>query len=364
MTDHALPVIPRRSEVARAHRRAGGRVAAVLPIHYPRALLRAFDILSIEVWGPPGVDTGRGMTHLQPYVCSIVRNALAFLENGGLDVADLLLVPHACDSLQGLGSLLLDFVRPRHLVLPFYLPRADGAQGREFLSEELRALRGRLEQETGRSPSDGDLLEAVRREEAADGCLARLHAERESLALDEVEFYRLVRAREFLPLEDFTRLANAGLALRRREGRPGIPLILSGIVPEPMDVLRAIGDLGGRVVADDLAACGRRLYPPGGSEEPCARLAESLLAGPPDSTRGASVEDRLRHLRALAGRTGAAGVVFLGVKFCEPELFYLPQLRDGLLQAGLRSLVLEVDLNDPLSRQTLTRLEAFLEMMA
>ncbi len=73
-----LPVaIPHRIETIRAHKARGGRVAAVLPIHYPRALLRAFDILPVEVWGPPPVDATRGSAHLQPYVCSIVRNALA-----------------------------------------------------------------------------------------------------------------------------------------------------------------------------------------------------------------------------------------------------------------------------------------------
>ncbi len=98
-------------------------VAAVFPIHYPRELLRAFGVLPVEVWGPPAVEADYGATHLQPYLCSIVRNGLSFLLAGGLDVVDLLVVPHACDSLQGLGSILLDFVTPRQPVLPIYLPR-------------------------------------------------------------------------------------------------------------------------------------------------------------------------------------------------------------------------------------------------
>ena len=115
--------IPRRSDVITAWKEGGGSVAAVFPIHYPRALLRAFRFLPVEVWGPPGVDVGRGAAHLQPYVCSIVRNALSFLLSGGLDVAEILIVPHACDSLQGLGSILIDLVPPRQPVVPIYLPR-------------------------------------------------------------------------------------------------------------------------------------------------------------------------------------------------------------------------------------------------
>jgi benzoyl-CoA reductase/2-hydroxyglutaryl-CoA dehydratase subunit BcrC/BadD/HgdB len=61
--------------------------------------------------------------------------------------------------------------------------------------------------------------------------------------------------------------------------------------------------------------------------------------------------------------SGARGVVFYVVKFCEPELFDLPDLRRELQEAGVPSMTVEVDLNDPLSQQIRTRLEAFLEMI-
>jgi benzoyl-CoA reductase/2-hydroxyglutaryl-CoA dehydratase subunit BcrC/BadD/HgdB len=364
VSDATLPSLPRRLEVARAHHAGGGLVAAVLPIHYPRALLRAFGILPIEVWGPPNVDAARAASHLQPYVCSIVRNALAFLEAGGLQVADLVIVPHACDSLQGLGSVLLDFVRPPQRVLPLYLPRNPGAEGTTFLADELRALHQWLTDLTERIVSEAGLLQAILDEEAADALLRQLHERRPKLPLTTFEFYRLVRAREFLALETFVDLANTILGMHPAETPLKLPILLSGIVPEPMDVLHTIDELGASVIADDLACCGRRLYPPGTSDDPFTRLAESLLGGSPDPTRGSPIQDRLDHLLDLARLTGARGVVFYDVKFCEPELFDLPALRQGLRDAGLPSIAAEVDLNDPVSQQMRTRLEAFLEMIA
>jgi benzoyl-CoA reductase/2-hydroxyglutaryl-CoA dehydratase subunit BcrC/BadD/HgdB len=79
---------------------------------------------------------------------------------------------------------------------------------------------------------------------------------------------------------------------------------------------------------------------------------------------GSPIQDRLDHLLRLARSTGARGVAFHDVKFCEPELFDLPALRRGLREAGLPSIAVEVDLNDPVSHQARTRLEAFLEMIA
>jgi benzoyl-CoA reductase/2-hydroxyglutaryl-CoA dehydratase subunit BcrC/BadD/HgdB len=131
-----------------------------------------------------------------------------------------------------------------------------------------------------------------------------------------------------------------------------------------MTIFDALDQMGAAVVADDFAGCGRRLYPAGQSDDPFTRMAERILAAPPDSTRGSAIEARLEYLARLAQTSGARGVVFYDVKFCEPELFYLPALRKGLKDAGIPSLALEADLNDPLSHQVLTRLEAFMEMIA
>src|SRR5512136_426882 len=166
----------------------------------------------MEVWGPPRVDVSFGAAHLQPYVCSIVRNALSFLQAGGLDEVDLILVPHACDSLQGLGSLLLDLIRPRQPVIPVYLPRGRRASDLEFLTREFGSLYRRLEAITQRSPSPDELMESIRREENADRLLTRLYQQREQLALTDLGFYRLIRSREYVPAELFARLALTALA--------------------------------------------------------------------------------------------------------------------------------------------------------
>lgn len=355
--------IPDRRSAIRSHRERGGRIAAVFPVHQPRALFRAFDLLPVEVWGPPSSDPAHADADLQAYTCSIVRRGLGFVRSGGLDIADVLVVPHACDSLQGLGSVLLDLAHPGRPVLPFYLPRRDDDAGVVFLARELEALFERLVEITGSRPADGRLEEAIHREEAADALLARLHLERSALGLDDRALYRLIRSREYLPAEDFSELAAGVLERPRGDQRRGIPVVLSGIVPEPVAIFDVIAAAGGVVVADDLACCGRRLYPRGSGDDPFVRLARSLLGGPPDSTRGAAVQSRLDHLRALTERTGARAVVFLVVKFCEPELFYLPLLRSGLDALGLRSVTLEVDIGDQLPSQAETRVQALLETL-
>ncbi|HEY47430.1 MAG TPA: 2-hydroxyacyl-CoA dehydratase [Anaerolineae bacterium] len=363
MTTENIFSIPRRSQVARQFKQHGGLVAAVLPIHYPRALLRAFNILPMEVWGPPQVDVSYGAAHVQPYVCSIVRNALSFILTGGLDVADLIMIPHACDSLQGLGSILLDFLPPKQPAIPIYVPRNDRKEGEIFFAEELQLLYARLEEITQKSPSDEVLVESIRREEIADELLARLHKQRGSLQLTDYDFYLNIRAREYLPAEDFIELAQSILVGPFDGQQDGIPIILSGIVPEPMGLLKTISQFGGRVAADDLACCGRRLYPPGSNQDPFLRMAESILGVSPDWCRGSPIQDRLDHLQRMIDSTGAQGAIFYNVKFCEPELFDLPDLRRGLGEIGIPTTTIEIDISDPISSQAMTRIEAFFEMI-
>ena len=353
--------IPERSEVIRQVREAGGRVAAVLPIHYPRELLRACGLSPVEVWGPPGVDTAGGDARFQAYACPVVRNATRFLAAGGLDVADVLLVPHTCDALQGMGSVLQDFGGASMPVATLYLPRARRPADHAYLAEELRGLARRLSEVSGVTPSDDDLQAALEAEAEADGELARLALHRGECALDDRDLYRLLRAREYLPAETFSEVARSAPG-----GSPpveGTPLFLSGIVPEPPELFDVIRQAGGRVVGDDLACVGRRLYPAGAASDPWERMAERLLDGPPCSTRGSPISERAAALATRMQAAGARGLLVVLPTFCEPELFDLPHLRRALGEHGKKLLDVEVELGGSFPGQVATRIQAFVEML-
>jgi benzoyl-CoA reductase/2-hydroxyglutaryl-CoA dehydratase subunit BcrC/BadD/HgdB len=355
--------IPTRMDTLHEFKQQGGSIAAVFPIHYPRELLRVFNYLPVEVWGPPKVSGNLGEAQFQPYICSIVRNALSFIQSSDFDVVDLLLVPHACDSLQGLGSLLIDFIPPRQPVLTLYLPRGRRQSDLDFLANEFRMIYHRLETITGNSPSPAELMASIHLEEQADGLLSELHVHRPCIPFDDKSFYRLLRSREYLPAEKFIILAQDILSQTVEAELQGTPIILSGIVPEPMDLFKSLSEMGARVVADDLACCRRRLYPAGHSQDPFKRMSERIFNAPPDPTRGSPILDRFEHLMRLVKASSARGVIFYDIKFCEPELFDLPLLRQGLLKSGIPSLPVEVDISDGHSQPVLNRLEAFLEMI-
>ncbi len=360
--------LPTRSETFAKAKADGLRIAAVFPYHYPRELLRACGFLPVEVWGPPGADPTDGNAHLQSYTCAIVRNGLSFLMQGKLDLAEAVLVPHTCDALQGLASVCKDFVETKQPVLTFQLPRGGHTADLTYLVAELKRLAVELRAVSGVELSDAGLRAAVEVEQEADRELAALATNRSGVALSDKDFYALLRSREYLAAETFTELAGGAPKAEEEEADGGTPLMISGIVPEPMEVFDHVGEAGGRIVADDLACCSRRLYPsdepPDEGMDPFEHIARRLLGAPPDPTRGSPIAERARFLADRLERSGAKGLLVYDLKFCEPELFDLPMLRRHLQERGFPMLHVEMDLEKSLAQQTVTRIQAFVETIS
>jgi benzoyl-CoA reductase/2-hydroxyglutaryl-CoA dehydratase subunit BcrC/BadD/HgdB len=185
------------------------------------------------------------------------------------------------------------------------------------------------------------------------------------LNITNEEFYRMVRHGEYLFPDDFIPELEAFLSQNKGQGMKGqAPVILSGVLPNPPEILTLLDDLGVRVAHDDFLIGSRRLLVPANDlDDPFENLTESYFAMPPCSTKGSSIAERAEYLFRLVEATGAKGVIFNVVKFCEPEWFDIPNLKEELKKRGISTLSLDTELNQGLSGQMVTRVEAFVEMI-
>jgi benzoyl-CoA reductase/2-hydroxyglutaryl-CoA dehydratase subunit BcrC/BadD/HgdB len=320
------------------------------------------------LWGPPGVAPGQSQAWLPSFACPLARNALEWILRGEVGkVADLLVVPHTCDSFQALGAQVLDLGAGGGLpATTFYHPRTLVADARAaFLRDELRRYRATLEQRFG-AIADGALADAVARHREADLLARRLLDEGPREGLPEPERFGLLRRREWLWVDDQTAAFRAALerpVLPRERLGDKVPILFSGIVHEPPGLLAELDRVGLRIAADDTAALGRRLpeHLPPVAGEPLEDLARRYEALGPCSTRTGDLGARIDWVVERARRAEVRGALFVLVARCEPELFDLPALRAALREAGIPSAVLETDLEAALPAATLTRLEAFAE---
>jgi len=354
--------IPSRKEIIQKIKSKAGKIAAVLPYHYPRALLRAHGIFPIEVWGPPHVDDMAGSQHFPEYTCKIVQKATQFLTGPMADPVDCILVPHTCDSLQGMASVMKDFMPSSRPLFTLYHPRGRRQSDLVFLTAELTYLSRELTQFSGVNPTDRDLKEAMAIENLATELFAGIATNRKDYDLSDRAFYTLLRSREYLPAEDFISLARE--LPRGRPDLKGPALMISGIVADPLDLFDHINDFGAHVIGDDLGCCSRRIYTHSALGKPFAAMAEQLMSMPPDPTVSSPYKDRFDHIVNRMKSSRARGLLVYDPKFCEPELFYLPMLEEAVVSAGFGFFYVETELSPTIPQTVLNRINAFIEVIS
>lgn len=357
----------RKAYIEKQKREHNRKVLAVLPIHYPKEILTALDILAVELWGPPGPPRGDAAGRLQVYICSLVRNATAFLAGDDVGMVDGVLYPHTCDSIQGMSTLLEDFGGWEKPVFRFFHPRGESRKSlRTFLVAELKSLAAQLSDFVGREMDMDALRRAIAMHRRIDEARAGLLGRRSHLEMSDSELYRVLRRGEFLwPEDHLQELREAEGAFRPEVVQKGIPIMISGYVPEPMAIFQVLEEAGAFVAADDYAGVGRRLVPSilEVGEDPFATLAEMSYAAPPCPTQTSTQGRRMEYLSRLFDAHGAVGVIVHELKFCEPELFDYPAIKKTFSEKGAPVLLLEGELELELSGQVVTRIEAFIELL-
>jgi len=357
-----------RNHHIREQQEAGRKALAVLPIHYPKEILTAMDILAVEMWGPPGPPRGPDAGRIQTYVCAVVRNALAFMSSGGADAVDGVLFPHTCDSIQGLATVAPDLGGWDRPVFRFTHAHGDDRpSARRFIERELQDLVSSLEAFAGKPLDPGALRSAIDLHRKIDVLRAQLMDERARLPMSDRQLYTLLRRGEFLwPDQHLDELQEAAATIVLEEVQTGTPVLVTGIVPEPMTIFDALEEAGAWVAADDYAATGRRInrHRPETVEDPIGALVDLYFQALPCSTLQSNQLAHADHLEKLFDVSGSAGVIIHTVKFCEPELFDVPVIRARFEARGVPVLHIESELESTLSGQTITRIEAFVEMLA
>jgi len=358
--------LPGRKIYLQQQVQAGRQILGVLPALYPQALLWAFDILPVEIWDPPG-ELSRANAHLQATICPVVKRSLSLILTEPDQVNRGYLFPHTCDSLQNLATQVQDLLGISLPVYSFYNPKsAVSPASRNYYQALLADLQKELENAYG--PLDQNKFKAAcQLQYELDNRLFTLRQARleQRLTLSNADYFKLLRAGEYLDGADYLRALQAVELGEHPLNNDNLHLLVSGILPPDLEILKLLDAAGVTIVADDLLSTSRRhpiiiMDPP---DDPLEFLVDRYFLLPPCSTRSFSLTERLRYLKKLAVAGQINGIYFNIIKFCEPELFDHRTLVAALKAMDLPVLSLETELEPGLSGQTRTRIEAFLEIL-
>ncbi len=363
--------------IAHWKERSGGKVVgclACMPPFVPEELVHAAGMLPVGLWGAE-IPVRLADAKLQSFACSVARTSLEMGLKEAISVCDGFMFPSTCDAFQNLSEVWKATTeKPCFKVT--YPKRTNGEAARGYLQKEFELLQAELARFSGAPVGERELrksIEIYNENRRLMRELDRLRAGRPDF-LSTRQMTDVVMASSFLPREEHSRLVRSLLEAAsepaRPRGEPGeggkepVRIFLTGVMARPIAIPTALEELGVWVVGDDLGL-GSLYYSteiPGGAASH-VDLAEGYLRYPPCSTLHPSPPARARTLISRVRETKAEGVLILVTKFCEPELFDHPQLREDLKEAGIPSVLLETELSMTAPGALRTRVEALVETL-
>ncbi len=330
----------------------------------PLPVLRSAGFVPYRVL-PDGEAPDQAGTLLHDNLCPEVKGILDRKLAGDLPPLAAMVFVNSCDAMRRLYNAWVELDGPDRAFL-LDLPTSPDDRATVYLEGQLESLSQRLHALGGDGAMDLEdaialydrLFALIERagERAAEGWWTR------SMLQGWVN--RVVSDPPEQAVEALDR-ALAGSTAPAHEAA-GVPLLLFGNVLHDPAAADLIESCGARVVADDLCTGSRQLTSVGQGDEPALRRLARALLERPICARTLLPGDRealaSQVLRTARG-AGVRGAVAHVLKFCDPYLLRLPDIRAAFREAGMPLLVLEGDCTLRSLGQQRTRIEAFVEML-
>ncbi len=321
-----------------------------------------FALRRVIPGGRPSQADAYMHTNTCPYVKSLFASALK--ENiGGI------VFPNCCDGMRRLHDVWKEYVKSVPSLF-FDVPKKKDTASIEFFASELRRFAENLEKEFGGSRvTDERLNKAItecntirRLMNDVSGLLKDVNSDVRGLSV-----FNLCLEGMTSPASEFAGRLRGFLSNSRNQKAAGKEprIVLTGNVVHRSDLIALIETLGGRIVVLDTCIALRHYdtLVEEKSRDPMLSLAKRYLQRA-SCARMEGIEERFQRLRKLADDSGANGVIYSVVKFCDNSIYDAPLVQAAFDQLGIPVIVLENDYEWSGIEQMRTRLEAFLAIAA
>lgn len=351
--------------VGTGKKKTGKKVIGVMPEYFPVEVITALDAYPVYYRGTQ-MPISRADTYLQSFSCTTTRTILEQALNGEMNDVDAFVFTTMCDNQQNLSEIFRKMF-PSKPVINFMIPFVSSVSLRqEHLKEQLGKAIADLEKVTGNKFTRDNLEKSKALHKKHIDLINSLYAVRKNnpKALSAYEFYSVLKAGSFLPLDEYIRMLDPVVQSLGKKPAENVPhrIVVSGITPEPLELAKVFDELEMYIVDDDLTS-GTRFYSKGVLSGVDGKgVDDFVFGGSPCSTLFDQSRDRRSFLLDKA-RLNKAGVVLWQIKFCEPEAFERPDLMNYLKQNGIPVTSFEVELQMNSFEGIKTRLQAFKEIM-
>lgn len=343
------------------------------PLYPPVELFHSFGYCPIVLWNKRNIANKIGISasHVQNYVCSVAANLIDMLFEPGFPPCDAFFSYNACDTLRNLPEIVqsasIALSRGKLTMLVLHIPvNGFHSQGEiEYFSIQIKKLINSLETLSGQIFSTEKFLESV---EVYRKIRETVQAAGALVAEGKIEYnifsntvMQCVMMRPEKQLEMFESLIQKKDAVKNA----GLPVIISGILPPPPEIIAHFALVGLRVAVNDIAAEGRSFNTPTPNfDDPIEYYMKFYEGHHPCTTLLFTADRRIDELVEKAEAVSARGLIFIGEKFCEHEYFEIVHFEEKFKERGIPTLKLEFSRDDGDNYGSIkTRIDAFAELI-
>lgn len=353
---------------AREAKNNGEKVAGYFCTYSPQELLHSAGYFPVRIIGSEGT-TPLADQWLQPFACSFAKSTLQAGLSGNFNFLDLVMFSHTCDTMQNLVEIWRRRVPGIKVLIASTPNLAEGEIALNYLVRELARVKEELENISGSKITDENLLKSIQIYDSHRANMKNLYNLRRKnpSALNGEDMFAIVMSSFLIKKEKHNEmLENLIQEIKmlplKDVDKPKV--IVGGSVCQAQGFIQAIESAGAFVCDDDLCM-GSRSYvlPPIYDGAPIEILARMYLSRIPCPAFHKPEYDPADYLLDKISASGAKGVIFLHTKFCDPYAFNYPHLRKTLEKEGIKTLLIEVEQNQPVSESFKTRVSAFIETL-
>jgi len=361
-------VVTNVSETIRKHEAQLNRpVIGVMPAYFPMELIDAAGGYPVQLWGN-NLPIENSDAYLQSYCCSVARSVLELELRGIAGMVKAYAFTSLCDTLINLREIYRRVFTKPTLELSIPITRTMEARN-NYLKSVVKSVIDGLEEITGNKITPDLLAQSAQRYGETRSLQRRLYRIRQAKpgVVKNYDFYSAIKAGFFLPVEVYNRmLEHLVEELKGLEGsharRPRV--LLSGMVFDPLEIYKIFDEFGIRIVDDDFANGWRTVSKKSLKTENLVEgITEFLFKPAPCCCIYNPENDRHPYLMEKVDASGADGVLFWYIKFCEPDAFDRPQLMQQFKRADIPVAFIDLELTMTNFDAVRTRINAFCEIL-
>jgi bcr-type benzoyl-CoA reductase subunit C len=342
-------------------------VIGVMPAYFPLELIYAAGGYPVQLWGN-NLGLEKADAYLQSYCCSVARSVLELELRGTASMVKAYAFTSLCDTLINLREIYRRLLLKPTVALSIPITRTREARQTYIKNVLDSAIRG-LEEITAQKITAAALAEAADLYGHSRALQRKLYTIRREKpgSIKNLDFYAALKAGFFLPPAVYNRmLENLLLDLSAQpdpqSNRPKI--LLTGMLFDPLAAYKILDDLSVNVVDDDLANGWRTVSKDRLKVDDLVEgITEYLFNPAPCCCIYNPDNDRHAYLVKKVKQSGADGVLFWYIKFCEPDAFDQPQLAKRLKQENIPAAFVDLELSMSNFEAIKTRLNAFCEIL-